>query len=163
MRFSEKSTQICIAFQKQYAWLTFHEVPFFPLLITKKAIFDQIFHAINFNKSTRAEDGLSRQASCIHVSWLWGNFSKSILGLILSNLWTVNDDFWKLQVDRVSQRAGKFQTKSILRARLGRNLWDIQWCMSLASISGNAVTKQSLNNQQNRQYIFLRANHVITF
>lgn len=105
------------------------------------------FSFINHKKSTGTEDRLSRQASFIHVSWLWGNVSRSILGLILSNLWTVNDHFWKLQVDGESQRAGKKQTKSILRARLGRNLWDIQWWMSLTSVLGNALNSHLITDK----------------
>jgi len=118
----------------------------FSFINHKKVIFDQMCRTINFNKSTAAEDGLSRQASCIHVSWLRGNFSKSILGLILNNRWTVNDHFCKLQADRGSQRTAIRQTESILRARLGRNLWDIQWWMSLTSVPGNVLPEQSLNN-----------------
>lgn len=137
---------------------------FFPLLVTKKVNFDQIFHAISFNKSTGAEDKLPRQASCTPGSWHGESFSKSILRLILSNLWTADDCFWKLQVDRDSQRTVKRWTKSIFRARLGRNLWDVQWWMNLTSVLGNALTEQSLKKQQNRQYkLLLRANHLTPF
>jgi len=66
MRFSEKSTKMCTA-------IDVIELPFVFYSLRRKQTnkqkvsFDQ---TISFNKSTGAEDRLSRQASGIHVSWL---------------------------------------------------------------------------------------------
>lgn len=162
VRFSEKSTPNMHNILKAIRMTDLPWNSYVSFINHQEVIFDQIFHAINFDKSTGTEDGLSRQAGCIHVSWLWGNFSKSILGLILSNLWTVNLTFLKIAGGQGVLVAGKTQTKPILRERLGRNLWDIQLWTSLTSVPGNSLTEQSLNNKQNRLYtVSLRANHII--